>query len=350
MKNTIIKIGRREIGECRPIYIIAEAGVNHNGRLDMALQLVEKAKEAGADAVKFQTFKTEKITTVHAASAEYQAEKTGRQFDMLKRLELSYNDFRKLSAFCKKRNIEFLSSAFDEGSMDFLIELGIKALKLGSGEITNLPLIMHAAKSGLPVILSTGMSDLFEIRYAVNIFKVARNPKLCLLHCVSQYPAPMDSLNLKAIVTLNKKFKVPTGFSDHTMGFTAAVASAALGASVIEKHFTLDKDMEGPDHKASSSPDELKEYITAIRDTEKALGTGEKKIANAEMDVKDLVRKSVVAAMPIPMNARITPEMLTTKRPGTGIQPCEIPKLVGTEAKQDIPADTLIQWEMLRRK
>ncbi|MBI5360749.1 MAG: N-acetylneuraminate synthase [Planctomycetes bacterium] len=349
MKNTFIKISRREIGECRPVYIIAEAGVNHNGRLDMALHLVEKAKEAGADAVKFQTFKTEKITTMHAASAKYQDEKTGRQFDMLKRLELSYNDFRKLSAFCKKKNIEFLSSAFDEGSMDFLIELGVKALKIGSGEITNLPLIMHAAKSGLPIILSTGMSDLFEIRYAVNIFKVARNPKLCLLHCVSQYPAPMDSLNLKAIVTLKKKFKVPTGFSDHSVGYTAAVAATALGASVIEKHFTLDKAMEGPDHKASSSPDELKEYITAVRETEKALGSGEKKIAGAEMNVKDLVRKSIVAATAIPKGALIIPEMLTTKRPGTGIQPCEIPKLIGAAAKQDIAADDIIEWRMIQK-
>jgi len=262
------KIGDKLIGEEEPCFIIAEAGVNHNGSIELAKKLIDAAKDAGADAVKFQTFKTENVVVKDAQKAEYQKETTGEgsQYEMIKKLELTEEDFRELADYAKEKDIMFLSSPFDKESVDLLNELDVPAFKVGSGEITNLPLLRYIAKKEKPIILSTGMSTLGEIEEALDVIRSEGVEDIILLHCVSNYPARIEDVNLRALGTLKQAFKLPVGFSDHTLGITAPIAAVALGACVIEKHFTLDRNLPGPDHKASLEPEELKEMAKAIRE------------------------------------------------------------------------------------
>ena len=331
-------------------FIIAEAGVNHNGSLGIAKRLVDAAKSCGADAVKFQTFKVERLVTPDAGKADYQKRSTGAetsQLGMLKKLELKDEDFGKLLAHCRHCGIEFLSSPFDEESADLLDALGMATFKIPSGEITNHPLLRHIARKRKPVILSTGMCMLGEVEEAVGIFRIAATPRLVLLHCVSEYPAPYDQINLSAMTTLRTAFGLEVGYSDHTLGVEIPVAAVSLGATLIEKHFTLDTGMEGPDHKASLNPVEFRAMVQAIRNVERSLGDGIKRPAPCELGNMAVVRKSIVAAAPIAQGEVISREKLAVKRPGNGIQPKELEKLVGLRAARAIAKDEVLKWQDL---
>lgn len=332
-----------------PVFIIAEAGVNHNGSLKLAKKLVDVAVEAGADAVKFQTFKTDRLVIRDSPKAAYQQETTGSegsQYQMLKQLELGRADHLELIKYCRQKNIMFLSTPFDFESADLLDEIGVPVFKVGSGDLTNLPLLEHIALKGKPMIVSTGMSGLSEVEAAVNIITGTGNKDLILLHCVSNYPADFKDVNLRAMSTLKKAFGVPVGYSDHTPGIEVSIAAVALGARVIEKHFTLDKSMEGPDHRASLDPAELKQLVQSIRNVEKALGDGIKRCQNSEQDVRKVARKSLVARRKIKAGEQLTLENVTIKRPETGIKPGKLNSLIGkARAKKDIEFDTVIRWE-----
>ena len=327
-------------------YIIAEAGVNHNGNLENAIALVRAAKLAGADAVKFQTFKTENLVTTHANLADYQSvESKGsikNQYELLKSLELSYDQFKQLKKFCDEMRIDFLSTAFDDESIDFLYSIDVPRWKIPSGEIDNLPYLMKIAALNKPVIISTGMSTLEEIRNAVNVFRDFKS-SISILHCTSEYPAPFDEINLRAIQTLKSEFKVEVGYSDHTLGIEVPMAAVALGASIIEKHFTLDRNLSGPDHKASLEPEELKKMIMGIRNIELAMGDGIKKPTASEVKNKSLVRKSIVAKKAISKGEKLTDENLTLKRPGTGISPMLWFEILGKIAHKDYHEDEIIE-------
>lgn len=345
-----VRIGDRLIGHGQPVFIVAEAGVNHNGQVDLGKKLIDLAKVSGADAVKFQTFKTEKVITEYAEKADYQKLATGSdesQFEMIKELELTHEEFMELFNHAKKKNIIFLSSPFDKDSVDLLDNLGVPAFKVASGEITNFPLLRYIAGKKKPIILSTGMSTIEEIEDAVNTLRKSGAKDVVLLHCVTSYPARIEDANLRTIVTLRNKFKLPVGFSDHTLSIAVPVAAATLGAVLIEKHFTLDKNLPGPDHRASLEPDQLREMIAAIRDVEKALGTGRRKLTKDEQKIKNLVRRSVVARVNIPRGKVITERMLDTKRPGTGIDPRHINLIVGKRAKRNIARDEQIAFKEL---
>lgn len=347
----LIEIAGRKVGDGHPCFVIAEAGVNHNGDLSMARRLIDVAAGCGADAVKFQTFKAEKIATSSAPKAQYQQEttdKTESQLDMLKRLELSADAFQELYKYCKSKTILFLSTPFDEESADLLDELGVAAFKIPSGEITNLPFLTHLARKGKPIILSTGMSWLGEVETAVRTLTEAANPNIALLHCVSNYPAEPHDANLRAMRTLSDAFAVPVGFSDHTMGIEVALAAVALGARVIEKHFTLDRALPGPDHQASLEPQELKALIQGIRTVETALGDGRKVPRAAELNTAAVARKSLVAACDIPANTTLTKEHITVKRPGNGLTPFLIPHLLGRLTRSAIAKDTVLDLGMFR--
>jgi N,N'-diacetyllegionaminate synthase len=338
-----IRIANRLIGETEPCFIIAEAGVNHNGDVNLAKKLIDAAKEAGADAVKFQTFKAGEVVTSSAEKAGYQKETTPSeesQYDMIKKLELSGEDFEELFAYTQEKGIIFLSTPFDKGSVDLLDELGISAFKVGSGEITNFPLLKHIAKKRKPIILSTGMATLEEVKEALEVIK----EEVILLHCVSSYPARIEDMNLKAMETLRNAFKLPVGLSDHSLGITVPIAAVALGACVIEKHFTLDKNLPGPDHRASLEPEELKQMVTAIRDVEKAMGDGIKRPTKAEAENGKVVRRSIVARVDIPEGTIITQGMLDTKRPGTGLEPRYIDMIVGRKAREHIKSEELVTF------
>ena len=350
MKNHSIKIRDRMIGHNQPVFIIAEAGVNHNGSLKLAKQLVAAASNAGADAVKFQTFIAEELVSINAPKAEYQKKTTDAsesQFDMIKKLELSKNNHKELMEYAERRGIIFLSTPFDEMSTDLLVELGVPLVKIGSGEITNYPFLKHIAKKNLPVILSTGMANIQEVREAVSVIKEAECKDLILLHCTSNYPARVEDCNLRAMKTMAEELNVPVGYSDHTLGIFVSIAAVAMGACVIEKHFTLDKNLFGPDHKASLEPDELKEMVRGIRIVEKALGSPVKAPVELELEVRDVARKSIVAKRDIPKGTVIIEDMLAFKRPGTGISPKYTDLLIGKAAKQDINKDEVIQPEYL---
>lgn len=344
-----VRIGNRLIGEGEQCFIIAEAGVNHNGEIKLAKKLIEVAKNAGADAIKFQTFKAENLVIKKAEKAEYQKDTTeeGTQYEMIKSLELSEKEFRELANYAEKRDIMFLSSPFDKESVDLLDRLDVPAFKIGSGEITNFPLLKYIAKRRKPIILSTGMATLGEVEEALNIIRSEGVDDVILLHCVSNYPAKIEDVNLRAMETLKQAFKLPIGFSDHTLGITAPIAAVALGACVIEKHFTLDRNLPGPDHKASLEPDELKEMVKAIRDTEKALGDGIKKPTKEEEEIKKIARKSIIAKVEIPKGTIITEEMLDVKRPGTGIKPKYMGIVIGSRAKTEIRPNEQITFEKL---
>jgi len=345
--SQLINIGERKIGVGYPVYIIAEAGVNHNGDVDLAMKMVDAAADAGADAIKFQTFRAEKLIAKGARKADYQEDGSGEdQLEMIRRFELDEKEFSLLRQHCLERNIEFLSTPFDPESLAILIKMGMKAVKVPSGELNNLRLLEKVRDTGLPVILSTGMGDLNEIERAVRLFRSADVP-LILLQCTSSYPAPFETLNLMTIKSLHDRFNVPTGFSDHSQGIIAPIVAAALGACVIEKHFTLDKEMRGPDHKASLDPEELRNMISSIRTVERALGDGVKKPSPQELELAKAARRSVVAAKDIPKGTIVTVGMLTVKRPGTGIPPEELETLIGKRARVDIKADHLLERRML---
>ncbi|MAF85441.1 MAG: N-acetylneuraminate synthase [Dehalococcoidales bacterium] len=348
-----IKIADNMIGEGEPCFIIAEAGVNHNGDIDLARKLVDAAREAGADAVKFQTFKAETIVTRSAEKAGYQKETTPSeesQYDMIKKLELAGEDFKSLFAYAQEKGVLFLSSPFDKGSVDLLSELGVSALKIPSGEITNFPLLKHIAKKGKPIILSTGMATHEEVGETLEVIKEQGIDDIILLHCVTSYPAKIGDMNLKAMETLRNAFQLPVGLSDHSIGTIIPVAAVALGACVIEKHFTLDKNLPGPDHRASLEPDELKQMITAIRDVEKAMGNGIKRPTKVEEENKKVVRRSLVAKVDIPQGTTITGEMLAIKRPGTGLEPKYLGEIIGRTAEGTIKKDEIIAISKLRSK
>tara|TARA_B100002003_G_scaffold73286_2_gene68339 strand:- start:693 stop:1721 length:1029 start_codon:yes stop_codon:yes gene_type:complete len=338
------------------VFIIAEAGVNHNGSLDICKKLVDVSAKAGADAVKFQTFKAGKLVTANAEKARYQIENTGTresQVEMLRRLELSTNAHKDLFAYCRQKNISFLSTPFDEESADMLDGLGMEIFKISSGDITNKPLIQHVASKKKPIILSTGMSYLGEVENAINWIceiwnSLDKKPQLSVLHCVSSYPARIEDVNLRAIKAMEMAFGFPVGYSDHTMGAEIALAAVAMGAKVIEKHFTLDREMEGPDHKASLEPEELEAMITAIRNVELAMGDGIKKPTKSENDLKKIVRRSLVTARGIKAGDTIFPNDIIIKRPGTGISAEFKDKVVGMKSVNDISVDSVIKWEDLK--
>ena len=331
------------------ILIIAEAGVNHNGSLELAKQLIDKAVEAGVDIIKFQTFKSEKLVSKVAKQAEYQQRNIGKkdegQLAMLKKLELSQRDHKELIAYCGERNIRFFSTAFDMDSIDYLHSLNMGLWKIPSGEITNFPYLRKIARYKEPVILSTGMCELSDIEAALNVlldFGVNKD-EITILHCNTEYPTPFTDVNLKAMLEIGEKFGVQIGYSDHTEGIEVPIAAVALGATVIEKHFTLDKNMEGPDHKASLEPDELKAMVSAIRNIEQALGSGHKTISESERKNIEIARKSIVAACPIKKGELLTEENLTVKRPGTGINPMRWNGVVGTIAIRDYSEEDPIE-------
>ena len=328
------------------IFIIAEAGVNHNGDILLAKKLIDAAVEAEADAVKFQTFIPEKVISTFAEKAEYQKETTGgdeSQLDMVRKLWLSYDSFVELDAYCKSKGIMFLSTPFDIPSLDFLMTLNIPYIKIPSGEITNYPLLMAAAKKKLPVIMSTGMSTLEEIAFARKILLDNGTPEVALLHCNTEYPTPFEDANIKAMLAIKERFGGKVGYSDHTLGIEAPIAAAALGAEIIEKHFTLDRTMEGPDHSCSLEPSELKAMVSAIRNIEKALGSGEKAPSLPETKNMDIARKSIVAARNIKAGEVFSEENLDVKRPGNGISPIKWFDVIGKTASRDFVADELIE-------
>jgi len=333
--------------------IVAEAGVNHNGSVETALKLVDAAAAAGADMVKFQAFKAGRVAAASAPVAMYQRDRgagLSTQLGMLSQLELSYADYSEISSYCHEKGIEFLATPFDEESVDMLCGLGVRALKIPSGEITNMPLIQYIASKPVPLIISTGMSCLGEIEKAIDwIHEVwksgGKTHGLTLLHCTSSYPAPFDEVNLLAMKTLETAFGLPVGYSDHTRGMEVAVAAVALGARIIEKHFTLDRNSTGPDHRSSLEPHELRMLVEAVRNVEAALGDGSKRAAASELDVKAAARRSLVATRDISAGEVIGDADVVPKRPGVGISPEFKGAIVGLEVKRDIAADAVIRWE-----
>ncbi len=363
-----IKIGKKLIGEGEPCFIIAEAGVNHNGDIGLAKKLIDKAEEAGVDAVKFQTFKSEEIVTPDAEQAKYQSENIGKkesQYAMLKRLELSYSAFRELKEYCEQKGIIFLSTPHScKDDVDLVAEL-CPAIKVGSGDLTNLPILRYIAEKKLPIILSTGMATLEEVKEVIETI-LPINKELVLLHCTTNYPTALNEVNLRAMQTLADEFGLPVGYSDHTEGINVSLGAVVLGACMIEKHFTLVKNLPGPDHKASLEPKELQEMVKGIRKIEKmlaqkessedilrelniqeALGDGVKKPNPSEIEIAKMARKSIVAAADIKKGTKITEDMLAIKRPGIGIKPKFFDEILGRVAKKDIEKNSLIVYEDL---
>jgi len=330
------------------VLVIAEAGVNHNGRLDTAKQLVDVAAEAGADMVKFQTFSADRLVTTSADKAEYQNQTTDAsesQHTMIRKLELSREMHEELIAYCRQCKIEFFSTGFDTQSIDMLIELGQKKFKIPSGEITNLPYLRHIGRYANPVILSTGMATLGEIESALEVLETSGAPRsqITVLHCNTEYPTPMIDVNLRAMLSIGKAFGVKIGYSDHTLGIEVPIAAIAMGATVIEKHFTLDRTLLGPDHKASLEPNEFKAMVQAIRNIEKALGDGIKRPSPSEAKNKPIARKSLISATAIRAGECFTEVNLAVKRPGTGISPMRWDEILGRTAIRDFEADELIE-------
>jgi N,N'-diacetyllegionaminate synthase len=327
--------------------IIAEAGVNHNGDLELAKELIDVAANAGADIVKFQTFKASRLVTSTAQKADYQIQSTSRaetQRDMLNRLELTEMMHHELIAHCKARKIDFLSTGFDIESVDLLLSLGQKCFKIPSGEITNLPYLRHIGKLGKKVFLSTGMASLGEIEYAIEILEQAgtQRSELVVLHCTTEYPASINEVNLRAMQGIGVALGVAVGYSDHTKGIEVSIAAVAMGATVVEKHFTLDRNLPGPDHQASLEPVELAAMVAAIRNIEVAQGDGIKRLTPSEVKNKLVVRKSLVARRPIKVGETYTTENICTKRPGTGISPIHWDEVIGKKAHRDFAEDELI--------
>jgi N-acetylneuraminate synthase/N,N'-diacetyllegionaminate synthase len=346
------RIGGRAIGAGAAVFIVAEAGVNHNGDPALARRLVDAAAECGADAVKFQTFTVDALLTQAAPKAGYQVETTGAgesQREMLARLELGTDRLAELRDRAAKHGLIFFSAPFDEASADALAALDVALFKVPSGEITNLPLLRHVAAKGRPIILSTGMANLEEVEQAVAAIREAGDPPLAVLHCLSAYPAPAAEVNLRAMDSLATRFGCPVGFSDHTLGIEIAVAAAARGAAIIEKHLTLDKTLPGPDHRASLDVAEFSAMVRAIRSVESALGDGVKRPMPSETDTRRVARKSLVAARALKAGQRVVAGDLASKRPGTGISPAELPRVLGLRLTRDVAADEVIPWEALAK-
>jgi N,N'-diacetyllegionaminate synthase len=343
------------------VFVIAEAGVNHNGSLELALRLVDAARDSGADAVKFQTFRAEDVVTPQAVTADYQRSNTGEtsQFEMIKKLELDEAEHGKVAAYCREQSIEFFSTPFSEEAVAMLVRLGVKRLKLPSGEITNKPLLECAADTGLPLLMSSGMATLDEVQRAVKWiaarWQAAKLPapgaqNLTLLHCTSAYPAPAASLNLRAIQTMARATGLPIGYSDHSEGAEAALAAVALGATVIEKHLTLDKGLPGPDHRASADPAEFAAMVKGIRAVEAMLGDGLKRPQPIEENTRDVARRSLVIVRDLPRGHQLGDADLALRRPGTGIAPDRWDEIVGRRLSQDVRAHTTLEWTMLAGK
>ena len=332
------------------VFIIAEAGVNHNGSIELAKQLIDVAVDSGVDAVKFQTFKAESVVSKTAQKADYQKQTTDAsesQFDMLKKLELDVDTHKELIAYCQEKDIMFLSTPFDHDSIDMLNDLGLEIFKIPSGEITNLLYLRHIGSLDKKIVLSTGMSNLKEVGDALNILINAGTSKdnIIVLHANTMYPTPMEDVNLNAMLTMQKEFDVAVGYSDHTLGIEVDIAAVAMGASCIEKHFTLDKTMDGPDHKASLEPEELKSMVSAIRNIEKALGSSEKKPSPSETVNIDVARKSIVANCAIKKGDILSEKNISTKRPGTGINPMKWDDILGGIAIKNYQKDEFIKSE-----
>lgn len=328
------------------VYIIAEAGVNHNGSLTLAKKLVDVAKDAGVDCVKFQTFVSRNMVSKQALKAEYQKENTDpneSQQHMLRKLELSFSEFEELSEYCKYKCIEFMSTAFDFDSIEFLDSIGMTKWKIPSGEITNLPYLLRIAKLNKPIILSTGMSTLDDIRETINVLKTNGTKELTVLHCTTEYPTSYNDVNLKAMLTIKDELGVEVGYSDHTKGIEVAIAAVALGATMIEKHFTLDRTMDGPDHKSSLEPTELMNMVRSIRNIELSIGNGVKAPTSAEKEIMEVARKSIIASKSIKAGETFSEDNLTTKRPGSGISPMKWFEVIGKTAKSDFEEDDLIE-------
>lgn len=350
MNVRLLDIMGRKVGPGHPCLIIAEAGVNHNGEVELARQMVNEAAHAGADAVKFQAFQAERLVSANAPKADYQTQTTDAsesQFEMIKRLELDQEAHRQLFAYCREQGLLFLSSPFDEKSADFLDEIGVPAFKIPSGEITNLPYLEHIARKGKPMIVSTGMATLGEVEAAVCVIRDAGDPGLVLLQCVSEYPALPADVNLRAMETMARAFRVPVGYSDHVLTNEIAFAAVALGACVIEKHFTLDRNLPGPDHQASVEPADLKALVRGIRGVQLALGDGCKRPAASEDNMARIVRKSLVVVKDVAAGTVITEELVTVKRPGTGLQPAMLQSVIGRTTRRAMKKDALIRLEDL---
>lgn len=328
------------------VLIIAEAGVNHNGDIELAKKLIEEAKKAGADIVKFQTFVPEREVSRYAQKADYQKETTGEaesQLEMIKKLQLSEEDFIQLKDYCEKLSIQFLSTPSDLESLEFLKKLDMPIWKIPSNEITDLPYLIEIAKTHKPVILSTGMSTVEEIQQAIKVLETNGSGEISLLHCTTEYPTPLEEVNLRAMNTLQKVFQCKVGYSDHTLGIQIPIVATAMGASIVEKHFTLDCTMEGPDHRASLEPEQLKRMVEEIRKMEIALGDGEKKVTPSEAKNIIVARKSIVADKFISKGETFTIDNITTKRPGNGISPMRWEEVMGQKAKRDFQEDEMIE-------
>lgn len=327
------------------VYIIAEAGVNHNGDLNLAKDMVKEAKRAGCDCIKFQTYHTENLVTSDAPKAEYQVQNTGNgksQYDMLKNLELTPENFYELSLICQKEEIDFMSTPFDLDSVDVLSHLLVKAYKVSSGDLTNKMLLEYIALKDRPIILSTGMATIEEIKEAVAWIENKGNKKISLLHCTSNYPAPFRDVNMKAMVTMAEQFPYPVGYSDHTKGIEISIMAVAMGAQIIEKHFTLSRELKGPDHKASLEPDEMKDLVNAIRNVEIAFGDGIKTLSDSEINTREVARKSLVTAGDFCQGYILKEGDLLVKRPGTGTAPKFLEDFIGKKLKSNLPKDYLI--------
>ena len=333
----------------KKVFIIAEAGVNHNGKMELAYKLVDAAKEAGVDAVKFQVFKSEKVISKSTKMADYQKENLKEnisQLDMVKKLELSYEDFIKINEYCKEKGIMFMATPFDNDSLDFLVDtLKVDVLKIGSGDLNNYPFLEKVALKNKEIILSTGMSNLSDIESALDFISQYTDKEVKVLHCTTNYPCPMDEVNLKAMNTIKDAFQVAVGYSDHTLGIEVPIAAVALGAEIIEKHFTLDKTMEGPDHVASLEPDELKEMTRTIRNIERALGSGIKKPNKSEVKIQSIVKRKIVLAKDVEINHVLTENDLEYKRCENGIESKYYKNIIGKKVKRKIDADSPLMWE-----
>jgi len=350
MSATGFSVGDRHIGGDARVFVVAEAGVNHNGDVALALALVDAAADAGADAVKFQTFRTDALVSRAAPKAGYQVETTGAgesQRDMLARLELTVEEFARVQERCAKRGVVFFSAPFDDASADALERLGAPIFKIPSGEITNLPFLRHVAAKRRPMIVSTGMSTVAEVGDALAAIRAAGDPPVALLHCLSAYPAPPAEMNLRAMDTLRARFALPVGLSDHTLGLEVALAAVGRGAAIVEKHLTLDKTLPGPDHRASLDPGEMAALVRGIRTVESALGDGDKRPAPSELDTRRVARKSVVAARALRAGARLTAGDVAIKRPGTGIPPGELERVLGRRLRRDVAVDEVLEWSAL---
>jgi N-acetylneuraminate synthase/N,N'-diacetyllegionaminate synthase len=349
MKKTLQLLTKR-IGEEQPCFIIAEAGVNHNGKLSIAKKLVDVAVSAGADAVKFQTAKAEDVVIGSVQIADYAKKNIGKnitQLAMIKKFELPYEDFIILKDYCTKKGIIFLSTPHSIDAIDFLDDL-VPAFKIGSGDITNIPALKHAAKKGKPILLGTGMSTLQEVKDAISAIKTQNNNQIIALHCTTNYPCPLEEVNLRAMIKMQKQLDCLVGYSDHTLGILVPIMAVSLGAVVIEKHFTLNRNSYGPDHKASLTPDELKTMIREIRSVETALGSSDKKPTSSEKKIMQLVRKSIVAKKDIKKGATLTKDILSIKRPGNGLPPNQFEKIIGKKTKKAMKKDEIFQVDMVK--